>query len=78
VEAPVVTIKGVEVADFELRKEEGNMAYPESMMGSIKRLEATREKRIEQKIPFLSLSEKEALLKPGLSGRGKEGNTGRR
>jgi succinate dehydrogenase / fumarate reductase flavoprotein subunit len=43
--------------------EEGNMAYPESMMGSIKRLEATREKRIEQKIPFLSLSEKEALLK---------------
>jgi len=39
------------------------MAYPESMMGSIKRLEATREKRIEQQIPRLSLAEREALLK---------------
>ena len=39
------------------------MAYPESMMESIKRLEATREKRIDQKIPLLSLSEREVLLK---------------
>ena len=39
------------------------MAYPESMMESIKRLEATRETRIEQKIPLLSLSEREVLLK---------------
>ena len=39
------------------------MAYPESMMESIKRLETTRQKRTEQKIPFLSLAEKEVLLK---------------
>jgi hypothetical protein len=39
------------------------MAYPESMMESIKRLEATRETRSDQKIPLLSLSEREVLLK---------------
>jgi succinate dehydrogenase/fumarate reductase flavoprotein subunit len=40
-----------------------NLPYPESMMGSIRGLEATREKRIEQQIPRLSLAEREALLK---------------
>ena len=39
------------------------MAYPESMMESFKRLEVARGKRVEQKIPFLSLSEGGALLK---------------
>ncbi len=39
------------------------MAYPESMMESIKRLEATRETRMKQGIPLLSLSEREVLLK---------------
>jgi succinate dehydrogenase / fumarate reductase flavoprotein subunit len=40
-----------------------NTSYPETMMKSIKRLEETREKRIEQKIPLLGLSEREVLLK---------------
>jgi hypothetical protein len=39
------------------------MAYPERMMESFKRLEVTRGKSVEQKIPFLSLSEGGALLK---------------
>jgi succinate dehydrogenase / fumarate reductase flavoprotein subunit len=43
--------------------ESRNLPYPESMMGSIRGLEATREKRIEQQIPRLSLSEREVLLK---------------
>jgi succinate dehydrogenase/fumarate reductase flavoprotein subunit len=40
-----------------------NTPYPDSMMESIRRLEATREKRIEQEIPRLGLSEREVLLK---------------
>jgi len=43
--------------------ERGNTPYPESMMGSIERLEATRQKRIEQQIPRLSLAEREVFLK---------------
>ncbi len=39
------------------------MAYPESMQESIKKLEATREFRISQKIPLLSLDEKNQLLR---------------
>jgi hypothetical protein len=39
------------------------MAYPERMMESFKRLEVNREKRVEQKIPFLSISEGGAFLK---------------
>jgi aspartate oxidase len=39
------------------------MGYPDSMMESIKKLEATREFRMKQKIPILSLEEKYQLLR---------------
>jgi len=39
------------------------MTYPESMMDSIKRLESTRNHRIDEVLPFLELSERETLLK---------------
>lgn len=38
------------------------MAYPESMTASIRKLEATRSQRMQQKIPLLSLEEKKRLL----------------
>lgn len=39
------------------------MPYPESMRASIKKLEETRESRLNQKIPILSIDEKNQLLK---------------
>ncbi|MFH1252642.1 MAG: FAD-binding protein [bacterium] len=38
------------------------MGYPDSMKESIKKLEATRKYRLEQKIPILSMEEKNQLL----------------
>lgn len=39
------------------------MAYPESMLATIKNVEATRNQRLSEKIPLLSADEKDKLLK---------------
>ena len=38
------------------------MGYPDFMMGSIKKLQATRDYRLKQEVPLLSLEEKNQLL----------------